>query len=115
MIETGLAMGFRKDKQEALERKKRLQRNRDVLVECGLPTEIYDDHRNWLYFLDHATLWAPKRPHWFCLAKLTRQQLQLLCDFLQAECGGMAYDPHVLQVLQGELGIPQRHYQPRED
>ena len=32
-------MGFRKDKQEALAWKKRLQRNRDVLVECGLPAK----------------------------------------------------------------------------
>ena len=115
MSESEAGRGIPQRQTRRLERKKWLQRNRDILVECGLPTEIYDDHRNWVYFLDHATLWASKRPHWFCLAKLTHQQLQLLCDFLQAECEGMAYDPHVLQVLKGELGIPQRRYQLRED
>lgn len=108
-------MGFRKDKQQALEWKKWLQRNRDVLVECGLPAEIYENRRNWLYFLDHATLWAPQRPHWFFLEKLTVPQMRQLFDFLQGEYGRESADPNVLVVLKSALGIPQRFRQPREE
>ena len=108
-------MGFRQDKQDRLEWTKWLQRNRGVLVECGLPSEIYEDRRHWFYFLGHAAYWTPARKEWPVLEHLGESQRRRLYDFLQTEFGAETYDPYALIVLKTMLGIPQRRYASRED
>ena len=45
------------EKQDRLEWKKWLQRNHNILIECGLPVEMFENRRLWFYFLEHAAYW----------------------------------------------------------
>jgi hypothetical protein len=108
-------VGFRGNKQDRLEWKKWLQRNRNLLVECGLPAELFENRRCWSYFLEHASYWTGAREEYLVLEQLSQPQRRRLCDFLQTEFGTAAYDPHALVVLKTMFGIPQRPYSSRED
>jgi hypothetical protein len=105
---------FHQDKQDRLEWKKWLQRNRHILVECGLPVEMFEDRRLWLYFLEHAAYWDGGGEY-LVLEHLSQSQLLRLYDFLQAEFSAAEYDPDALVVLKTMFGIPQRQYPSRDD
>ncbi len=100
-------MAFRRGKSEALEWKHWLDRNRPALVECGLPAEVYADRRSRLYFLEHASLSDRCHHDWFSLEMLSREQMERLYAFLTADRPPWVYDPCIVRVLRGELGIPQ--------
>jgi hypothetical protein len=102
-------MGFgRRGKAERLDWKRWLARDRAILVECGLPSEIWEDPDHWRYFLDQPSLSTRTRSHWFRLDLLSPTQMRRPCAFLQSEFKGEPADPYLLQVLHGELGLPQR-------
>lgn len=108
-------MGFRQEKQGRLEWKKWLQRSRDVLVECGLPTEVYKNRSNWRYFLGHGYFSDYETGYSFFPEQLSPAQQQFLCNFLQAEFAEESFDPCALVVLKRMLGIPQRWQPPIKD
>ncbi|MCU0353363.1 MAG: hypothetical protein MUD08_06425 [Cytophagales bacterium] len=45
-------MGFKQNNNTAA--KEFLNKNFNALLENGIPLAIIEDHRNWLYFLDHG-------------------------------------------------------------
>jgi hypothetical protein len=100
-------MAFHKDKAGALKWKRWLEHSRAALVACGLPEEVYADRRSWLYFLGHAGLHNGATGFRFDPKMLNRGQIERLYAFLTADHSPCAYDPHLVTVLRGELGIPQ--------
>ncbi len=108
-------MGFRLEKQDRLEWKKWLQRNRDILVDCGLPNEVYENRFNWFIFLGEACLLHYGTGCYFSLELLSPAQQRRLYDFLQKEFAGESFDPDALVVLKRMLGLPQRWQPPIED
>jgi hypothetical protein len=97
-----------RDKAQRLAWKRWQERNRDILLECGLPHDVWEEERNWQYFLGHATMSDGKQPYWFSLDQLSRSQLQRLADFLQQEFKSEQKDLLLFKVLRTELGLLQR-------
>jgi hypothetical protein len=86
-------------KQESLDWKRWVVRNRDRLLGCGLPLDAWDNRRTWLYFLDHCTLSTGTDHHWFRLDQLREERLRDLWQLLEDEIGSAPYVPPVLQRL----------------
>ena len=104
-------MAFRQEKRGRLEWQNWLQSHRDLLVECGLPAEVYESGRSWDYFLwEGAT-----RANWHFLESLDPAQTVRLYHFLNAEYGGGRCEPSILPWLRTRLGLPQRLGPPGKD
>jgi hypothetical protein len=79
-------MGFRRDGETARTWETWLQRNRQELLDCGIPHVVLERRENWLYFLGHGYFTPPGIAEPVCdVDRMDRSQAERLCVFLEGD------------------------------
>jgi hypothetical protein len=79
-------MSFRRDKAKAVSWRKWLETSRDQLIACGVPQMVWEDMRNWGYFLDHGYFTLPgSATPIIDVDRMNRSDALQLCVFLEQD------------------------------
>jgi hypothetical protein len=76
-------MSFRRDTDAARRWEQWLHRHRDRLLEIGVPLVLYENERNWQYFVEHGYFAAEGSTPIFDVDRLPPEQARALCQFLE--------------------------------
>ena len=76
-------MSFRRNSDANRRWEQWLSRNRDRLLEIGVPLIVYEDEKNWEYFLGHGYFSPEGSTPIIDVNDLTPEQALALCTFLE--------------------------------
>jgi hypothetical protein len=97
-------MAFRRDSEAARQWDLWVTRNRNRLLEIGVPLIVFDDERNWQYFLGHGYYSPEGSIPIFDVDRLSSEQAMAMCLFLEENETGWAYPSCALNQLQWLVG-----------
>ena len=99
----GLDMTFRRNSKKCLAWSNWLQRHCAELASTGIPSGLYENERNWLYFLDHASFPSLKGVPAFNVNQLTDVERRKLVEFLRlhAQIANSIAEQHTARLVYG--------------